>query len=176
MVALIRGCRSKSCSNLAWKILDRYEEELILKITRNNPQIELKSIEKLNENPFKTLPKSLRNPYQTPPKKANVCQIDFYCDFFNFLQICGRLLAAIWPPKCDKNQSRIEFEKTSVFQIEFYAILSGLDCQNAPPKRTCFSFFLKTRILQKSCSRAGRNAIFRVRSLPKSIKKSIERC
>ena len=36
LVALIRGCRSKSCSNLALKILDRYERQSILKVTKMN--------------------------------------------------------------------------------------------------------------------------------------------
>ena len=63
-----------------------------------------------------------------------------------------------------------------VFQIEFDAILNRLNCQNAPPQRTCLRFFLKTPILQKSRSRVGGNAIFGFWSLPKSIKKSTKRC
>ena len=118
------------------------------------------------QNPSKTL----QNPYQKPPKKANVRQTDFYCDFFQFFQFFGEVLEAIWPPKCDENQSKIEFAKTSVFQIEFDAILNRLNCQNAPPKRTCSSSFLKTPMLQKWCSRVGGNTIFWVRSLPKSMK------
>ena len=146
--------------------LTKQIRRIINKLTKISPQIDLQS----TKNPQKIMPKPLRNPYQKPPKQANLCQTDFYCEFFHFWQFFGGVLGAIWLQKGHKNSVEIKSKKRSFFEIEFWAILKRLVRQNGSPKRTFVSSFLKTPILQKSRSRAGGSAIIRVRSLPKTIK------
>ena len=119
--------------------LTKQTKRIINKLTKINPQIDLQS----TKNPQKIIPKPLRNPYQKPSKQANLCQTDFYCEFFNFWQFFGGVLGAIWLHENHKNKFKIDSQNTSFSDIEFSDIFKHLVCQNGSPKRTFVSSFGK---------------------------------